>query len=324
MYLIADIGGTNARFALMTPNTAHLSHYQTIATTSHENLEDCIQAYLNTHHAHITQASIAIATPVTGDHIAMTNHHWSFSIEQLRQTLKLDSLLVINDFTAQALATLQLTPEEQHTIRAGNAEPYAPRAVLGPGTGLGVSGLIYAGNQQWIPLAGEGGHVSFSPRNETEWRIMQYAQQSIGTHISAERLICGSGLSLIDAALTNNPIKGNLRHPAEISEAALAGDTQAQLVIKHFSAMLGTVAADLALTLGARGGVYLCGGILPKLLPLFQTSPFTQRFTDKGRLSAYLQDIPIYLVDSKRESGLLGASIALTQHQNAGNNAPLT
>ncbi|MFC2303565.1 glucokinase [Cardiobacterium hominis] len=305
--LLADIGGTNARFALS--DGTRLFAIQTLPTADYPTLQDAIRAYLQAQSETVAQAAIAIANPVTGDHIQMTNHHWSFSIAAMRHELRLEKLRVINDFTAQALAIPRLTATEKRAVRAGEAVAGTPIAVLGPGTGLGVSGLIPNGDR-WIALASEGGHVSFAPRDDAELAIWQYARIQYG-HVSAERLINGAGLSLIDSALANAENDVSNRSPAEITAAALAGEARARATLYHFSAFLATVAADLVLTLGARGGVYLCGGILPRVADYFiNQSPFNARFTDKGRFAAYLDAVPVWLVTAENP-GLLGAAEAL-------------
>ena len=305
--LLADIGGTNARFALS--DGTRLFAIQTLPTADYPTLQDAIRAYLQAQGETVAQAAIAIANPVTGDHIQMTNHHWSFSIAAMRHELRLEKLRVINDFTAQALAIPRLTATEKRAVRAGEAVAGTPIAVLGPGTGLGVSGLIPNGDR-WIALASEGGHVSFAPRDDAELAIWQYARIQYG-HVSAERLINGAGLSLIDSALANAENDVSNRSPAEITAAALAGEARARATLYHFSAFLATVAADLVLTLGARGGVYLCGGILPRVADYFiNQSPFNARFTDKGRFAAYLDAVPVWLVTAENP-GLLGAAEAL-------------
>ena len=303
--LLADIGGTNARFALYDDSGIHT--IQTLATADYPTLQDAIRAYLRRQNETVAQAAIAIANPVTGDHIQMTNHHWRFTISGLQHELHLEKLRVINDFTAQALAIPRLAADEKRIVRSGNAVANTPIAVIGPGTGLGVSALIPDGHGGWIALASEGGHVSFAPRDDAELAIWQYARARHG-HISAERLINGAGLTLINNALAD---REENRSPAAITAAALAGEARARAVLDHFTSFLASVAADLVLTLGARGGVYLCGGILPRIADyLIHDSPFNTRFTDKGRFTAYLGAVPVWLVTAENP-GLTGAAAAL-------------
>ncbi len=307
--LVADIGGTNARFALCNAH-GKLEHMDTLPTRDYPTLVEAIKAYLARYHAEVHHAAIAIANPVMGDWVQMTNHHWSFSIRETQQTLGWQSLAVINDFTAQALAVLDLSEEERHVISPGEAVANSPIAVIGPGTGLGVSGLVPDGRGHWIPLAGEGGHVSLPIREDSEFALWQYAHSHFPGHVSAERLISGAGLTLIDQALASFAGKSETREPAEITTAALYGEDRAIRTLNIFGALLGDVAGNLALTLGARGGVYLCGGILPRVLALFEQGPFVQRFSSKGRMSAFLQGVPVYLVMAG-DTGLRGAAKAL-------------
>ena len=311
-YFIADIGGTNARFALQTaPNQCE--HVTVVPCANYITLLDAMRAYLlSVGNPTIRHGAIAIANPIVGDIVKMTNHSWSFSIEELRQTLRWETLLVLNDFTAQALAITQTNA--CHLIQVGNgfAVPNTPKAVLGPGTGLGVSGLIPSPTG-CIALSSEGGHVNFAPCDDVEMAVLQYAQKKFG-YVSAERLVSGAGLMLIHQAL------GRYHHrlvpqiaPADITTRALAHDAICRQALDMFCAILGTVASNLALTLGARGGVYLCGGILPRISDYFIQSPFRRRFEDKGRFSEYVAQIPTYIVVSSHP-GLTGTSVALRQH----------
>lgn len=315
--LVADVGGTNARFALEV-SPKQLEHIDSLPTKDYDTLPDAIRAYLDkAGNPEVRHAAIAIANPVVGDWVQMTNHHWAFSIETTRQALNLDSLIVINDFTAQALSIPHIPASE--LLQVGGAKPVqnAPIAVIGPGTGLGVSGLIPDANGKYTALAGEGGHVSFSPFDHTEIHIWQYANAKYG-HVSAERFLSGAGLTLIYRALADRQdIEPDPLTPAEISTAALSGTSPlARLSLDIFCAMLGTVSSNLALTLGARGGVYLCGGIIPRFIDYFKNSPFRTRFESKGRFEGYLAAIPVYIVLSKHP-GLLGAAVALSNEIDA-------
>ena len=282
--LVADVGGTNARFALEV-SPLELEHIETLPTKDYDSLHAAIRAYLDkAGQPIIKHAAIAIANPIIGDWVQMTNHHWAFSIETTRQALELDTLILLNDFTAQALAIPHLPKRE--LLQVGGAAPVedAPIAVIGPGTGLGVSGLIPNGRGGYTALAGEGGHVSFSPFDHTEIHIWQYANRKHG-HVSAERFLSGS-----------SPL--------------------ARLSLDIFCAMLGTVSSNLALTLGARGGVYLCGGIIRRFIDYFVTSPFRNRFESKGRFEGYLAVIPVYIVLAQNP-GLIGAAVALSNQVDA-------
>ncbi len=309
--LVADIGGTNARFALETA-PQQIEHVDVLPGNDYDTVVAAIKEYLRrVGNPTIKHAALAIANPIVGDWVQMTNHHWAFSIETTRQALGLETLLLINDFTAQALAISKMGKES--LIQVGGTKPVegAPKAVLGPGTGLGVSGLIPNSRGGYTALAGEGGHVSFSPFDDTEIQIWQFAKRRFG-HVSAERFLSGAGLVLIHEALCEREgVKRPNMSAAEISERALSGTSPlSRLALDIFCAMLGTVSSNLALTLGARGGVYLCGGIIPRFIDYFKSSPFRNRFESKGRFDAYLAVIPVYIVLADYP-GISGAAVAL-------------
>ena len=294
--LIADIGGTNARFALATADGRILAE-QVLSGADYADLVGAASAYL----AGISgprprRAAVAVATPVTGDWVQFTNSPWSFSIRATRQALKLEQLEVLNDFTALALALPLLEPTERRAVGGGTAIAQAPIALMGAGTGLGVSGLIWSG-QHWIALQTEGGHVSFSATDAREWAIQQVLQQRFG-HVSPERFLSGPGLVNIYTALaTIQGWRAEPLTPPDITERALQGRCPHCIeTLEVFSGALGTAAGNLAITLGARGGVYIGGGIVPRLGAWFDRSAFRSRFEHKGRFSAYLAAIPTWVI----------------------------
>ncbi|WP_104740146.1 glucokinase [Helicobacter bizzozeronii] len=314
--LLADIGGTNARFGLERA-PGEINSVEVLACHDHHSVVDAIKCYLNkVGNPSVKLAACAIANPVIGDWVQMTNHHWAFSIETTRQALGFDTLLFINDFAAQAYAIAQLNDDELLQVGGTACALHAPKLVIGPGTGLGVSALIPCHNGHYIALSGEGGHVSFAPFDDTEIAIWKYAKKKYG-HVSAERLLSGAGLVLIHAALAEREgIKTAKMTPEIISEQALSGKSPlCRLTLDIFCTILGTVASNMALVLGARGGVYLCGGIIPRFIDYFKTSPFRVRFENKGRFDAYLAAIPVYVVLAKYP-GLAGVAIALENHLN--------
>lgn len=311
--LVADIGGTNARFALETAPGV-LEDIDVLPCASYPTLESAMRAYLaRVSTQAVSHAAIGIANPITGDWVQMTNHHWAFSIEATRQALELKSLVVINDFTALALSLPNLPKEDLMQVGGGEPVPGSPLALIGPGTGLGVSALI-PHPKGYTPLAGEGGHASFAPFDEREAAIWRYARDHYG-HVSSERLLSGPGLVLTYKALAE--LAGEEVEDlsaADVTERGLSGNChRCREALDAFCAMLGTASANLALTLGARGGVYLGGGIVPRLNDYFKTSPFRARFEDKGRFAGYLAAIPVYVIES-RYPALIGASAALSAH----------
>lgn len=307
--LVADVGGTNVRFALT--DGASLQGHAAYACADHSSLIGAIQTYLaQTGAAPPTSAAIAIASAVADDWVAMTNHSWAFSIEQTRRALGLQSLVVLNDFTALALSLPHLAPGNLQKIGGGEAITRKPIALIGPGTGLGVSGLLPSGDG-WTAIEGEGGHCSFSPANQREADILRIAWRSF-THVSSERLISGIGFENLYRAIAElDRLPAHTLSPEQITERALAGADQLCIrTLETFCAMLGTAASNLALTLGARGGVYVGGGIVPKLGDFFAHSSFRARFEAKGRRSGYLAAIPTYVILAEH-SALIGAAQAL-------------
>jgi glucokinase len=308
--LVGDVGGTHARFALLPPGSNIPQQEQALLCANFASLREAIEYYLvQTKSPRPADAAIAIASTITGDQIKMTNHAWAFSIEETRNQLLLDRLILLNDFTTLALALPHLSANQLRQIGGGNSVPGAPLALIGAGTGLGVSGLIPCAGK-WVPLQGEGGHVSFSPANAREIDILKIVLAEF-PHVSAERLISGIGFSNLYRAIAQlNGIKAEPLTPAQISERGISGDKLCAEVLDTFCAMLGTAASNLALTLGARGGVYIGGGIVPKLGRYFDTSPFRARFEAKGRYCEYLQSIPTYVIEAEHPA-LIGAAQAL-------------
>ena len=321
--LLADIGGTNARFAWQACSGAALEAQATLACSDYATLELAMQAYLErVQRPRPVQAAIAIANPVYGDRVQMTNHHWSFSIAALRQRMGLQRLEVLNDFVALALALPDLLVGEKRLLKScelkpgsgiqGNSEsPSGPLALIGPGTGLGVSGLLPMPQGGWLPIAGEGGHVTLAACNPREQRMLEALKQRYG-HVSAERAISGGGLvDLYQVLCCADSCSPNDWTAAQISAAALQGHPQAREALELFCAFLGTVAGNLALTMGARGGLYIGGGIVPKLGAFFDQSPFLERFIAKGRFRAYLETIPVWVIVAEQSPALRGAARVL-------------
>jgi glucokinase len=263
----------------------------------------------------IHHASIGIANPVMGDWIQMTNHHWQFSVEDTRKSLNWDHFLVLNDFAVLA-RSLPYLPTDDLVQIGGIAEhahhPHAPLALLGAGTGLGVSGL-FRHKHGMIPISGEGGHVNFAPSNDEEFELLSFAWKKFGDHVSVERFLSGSGLMLLEEAIAHQTqVTYPKRSASQIVQDALDHHCElANHVIHTFCGMLGTVSANLALTLGA-SGVYIGGGIVPKLGKFFERSPFRERFEQKGRFRPYLQKIPVYIIHSPFPA-LIGAAAALRE-----------
>jgi glucokinase len=313
--VLADIGGTNARFAWQAGPGQAMESVLNLPCADHGSLADAVRSYLQrTQRAMPPACAIAIANPVLGDHVAMTNHHWAFSIRELKAQLGLQRLLVVNDFTALALALPRLGPDDRWQLGGGAAAPGAAIGLIGPGTGLGVSGLLPDGRGGWLPIQGEGGHHTLGATTAREAAVLERLRDCHG-HASAERAVCGQGLVDTHRALLQiDEASAGLQaaSAAEITRAALAGeDARCTEALQLFCAFLGIAAGNLALTLGARGGVYIGGGIVPRLGPWFAQSPFRHRFEAKGRFAAYLQAVPVYVIDTPQSPAFLGAAEAL-------------
>jgi glucokinase len=315
--LLADIGGTNARFALeLGPGC--IEHIEVLSCASHATLADALRAYLALPEVAsagaVRHAAIAIANPVMGDMVRMTNHHWEFSIDAMRRECGFDTFVVVNDFEALAMALPWLGEGDKIQVGGGAAVAGAPIGLLGAGTGLGVSGLVPSPDgKSWTALRSEGGHVTFSPANETEVAVLQYAWREF-EHVSAERFLSGAGVELIYRALAElRGMKGDPLDAPEISRRALAGECAlCEEVVEVFCGMLGTVAGNLAVTLGAQGGVYIGGGIVPRLGERFARSCFRRRFEQKGRFAGYLAAVPTYVITAEYPA-FLGVSAILAE-----------
>jgi glucokinase len=313
--LLGDVGGTNARFGWQANAHSGIEHVLVLPCAAHETLEAAIRTYLELKSLPMPRTgALGIANPITGDVIRMTNHHWSFSISEMQRSLGLQQLNVINDFTALALALPSIAKDNLVQVGGTVAQAYAPKALIGAGTGLGVSGLMPTdANDHWVAIAGEGGHVTLAAQTESEYRVIELIRQRYG-HVSAERVLSGQGLVDLYLALRQlqkqQPV--DVAGAAEITAWALQDkDPLALQSIDMFAGFLGSVTGDLALTLGARGGVYLGGGIVPRWLGWFETSQFRERFEAKGRFNAYLKDIPVWVINAAESPALLGAARSL-------------
>lgn len=309
--LLADIGSTFARFALEVA-PGRFEHPAELRCADHPDVASAVAAYLATlpFPVEVRHAAMATANPVEGDEVRLTNSPWAFSIEQTRQRLGLQTLVVLNDFTALAMSLPRLAPHDLRQVGGGTVRPRQVMGLLGAGSGLGMSAVIPVG-EGWMALGSEGGHASFAPRDERELTILRHAWTQFD-HVSFERLLSGPGLELMHRALAGaaGPSPSGLTAP-QITQRALDGaDPVCRDALDAFCAMLGTAAGNLALTLGARGGIYIGGSIVPRLGAYFDRSPFRERFGAKGRLARYVRDIPTFVITAGHAT-FLGASAVL-------------
>lgn len=311
--VVGDIGGTNARFALWC--NERIESVQTLAAADFASPELAIEHYLSSlglAPESLSSLCLGCAGPVSGEDFRFTNNHWTLNRTAFRQALGLENLLLINDFTAMALGMTRLREEDRIQICPGVPEPGSPSLVIGPGTGLGVSTLLPDDDGRWRVLPGEGGHVDLPIGSLREAALWQQLFGELG-HVRAEDILSGSGLVRLYRSICalDNHVP-SLGTPAEISAAALAGDPVAKEVLSLFCIWLGRVAGNGVLTMGARGGVYIVGGVIPRFAAFFQSSGFASSLCSKGCMSHYLQGVPVWLVTAQYP-GLEGAGVALQQ-----------
>jgi glucokinase len=295
--LIGDIGGTNARFAIVVDAFAEPKGFPVVQTADHANIDDAIQAAVLDKTSLMPKSMVlAVAGPVDGDEIDLTNCPWVVRPRALMEKFALTDVVVLNDFEAQALAVVALGPEHLHQIGGGRPEPNGGRAVLGPGTGLGVAGLVHA-SHIWVPVPGEGGHVDVGPRTPRDMEIFPHLEPIEG-RISGEQLLCGRGIvNIYRAVCAANGSPPKFDDPAAISTAALdKSDGAAAETLDLFVTYLGRVAGDMALVFMAKGGVYLAGGIVQKILPAVTPALLRGPFEDKAPHSALMKSIPIFVM----------------------------
>jgi glucokinase len=315
--VVADIGGTNARFACVGAPGGAVEQVRTLPVAAHATVIDALRVYL--HQVGLsakadlgaTRVALAVASTVTGDHVALTNGPWSFSQQEVLRTLGAQRLVVLNDFEALALSLPRLTAEQMRPWgQAPNAQ--GVMTVVGPGTGLGVASVVPTAGG-WQALPGEGGHVTLAPADDFESELLRHARREF-SHVSAERFLSGVGLPVLHravAAVLGQP--GAALSAEAIIERGLArSDAVCDQTVDTFCALLGGLAGNVALTTGARGGVFIGGGIVPRLGERFFQSRFRERFEAKGRFSAFLQTVPTALITDTL-AALSGAALAVEQ-----------
>jgi len=311
--LIGDVGATNARFALAGVDGS-MTTPRLYALNDFSSLADTIDAYLaeQTTPVRPLDGVLAVASPVMGDRVALTNHAWTFSTDELRRHLRFDRLRIINDFAANAFAIPHLSADDRVQVGSGEPAADAPIGLIGPGTGLGVGALVRAPGGA-MTISGEGGHVTMAPATARESAVLELMRKRYD-HVSAERLLSGPGLVNLYGALCELAEKPAAPfRPSQITSPSVWNeDPRTREATEMFCAMLGTIAGNLALTLGARGGVYVAGGIVPRLGQFFAESKFRERFEAKGRLRTYLAPIPTFVI-VRPLPGLLGAAALLRQ-----------
>ena len=307
-YLLADIGGTNTRCTVTGPDGSP-GQTRTFINRDYDSVTVLLREFIDgVGQDDGPQAGVlAIAAPVSGDHVHMTNIHWDFSLDAIRGDLGLRELRALNDFEALAWGLPDLKPDDLLQIGGGTAIAGKPKGVIGPGTGLGVASLVPL-NDHWLAVPGEGGHVTLPATDEREAAAISLLRQEYG-HCSAERVISGPGIGLLHRALHGGPDID----AAEVSRLADANDEAASETLEILFRLLGTVAANLALTVGAFGGIYIGGGVVPRHRDRFIASGFRERFEAKGRYGGYLKSIPTHLIVAPQPA-LIGLAAYAKQH----------
>jgi len=308
---VADVGGTNIRLALV--ENGALLQITKYLCKQFDTITDAIKQFaMDINVDSFEHGCIAIACPVNNDFVKMTNHTWAFSKRVLQKELNLNSLLVINDFSAVAFSLPTLSSQQLIQIGPGEAVKKGNIAVFGPGTGLGVEHLTWT-DCGWQTLDGEGGHVDFAPNDEQDIIVWRYIKEKLG-RVAAEELLSGRGLVNIYTALAAHAgVAVEYTDPADITQHALANTNSICVkTVQQFCRIMGSFAGNLALNLCTTGGVFIGGGIAPRLRDFFANNEFRQKFEDKGKLAGYVKNIPTYLINEP-DHGLFGALAYLLQ-----------
>ncbi|MEJ8476228.1 glucokinase [Roseibium algae] len=294
--LVADIGGTNARFALVYGPDSATDFCVSTATADHEDISSAIQQSLSfSGHSKPRTAIIAVAGPVTGDRIPLTNAKWVIEPRKLIKDLGLEDVVVVNDFEAQALVLPGLSGSDIQQVGSGAARPASTKFVLGPGTGLGAAAMINAVDT-WIPVPGEGGHVEVGPVTADDFEVFQHIER-VGGRLGAEQILSGTGLPRLARGVTKAmALERRFKTASEITIAAEQNDPVAVRTLEVFARALGRLAGDFALSLLARGGVYLTGGVTPRIAKYLTDGSFRTAFEAKAPHEALMRSIPTYII----------------------------
>ncbi|OCC14526.1 Glucokinase [Dissulfuribacter thermophilus] len=304
MIIVADVGGTNTRLALF--KGGRIEEIKIYPSNSFRSFEEILSEYLKTiGHYDCEAISIGIAGTVSGSKANCVNLSWGIEIEALQMAFDIPKVVLMNDFEAAAWGVIALSTSDLLKVGGKETRANSPRAILGAGTGLGEAIIIPCNNQRFHVLPTEGGHTEFAPCDETEWHLFQFLKEKYG-HVSIERVVSGPGLKDIFLFLSGNEVS-----PQTVVELALQKrDENAMKALEIFIKNYGKEAANLALKSLAFGGVYIAGGIAPKIKEVFAEFGFRDAFEDKGRMKAIVRDIPVFIV-LHPYLGLLGAGIRL-------------
>jgi glucokinase len=315
MDLAGDIGGTHTRLALFDSDTAHPVALEVYSSRDHDGLEPMVRRFLDAHPADVRRACFGVAGPVRDGYVQTTNLPWPVAAAHVAGVLGLDRVALVNDLVANAYGIAELGPDDVATLNAGDPDLGGTAAVVSAGTGLGEAGIIWDGEHHHV-LASEGGHTDFGPRNDVEWALRAHLAAR-HAHVSYERVCSGMGLVAIHEflRLDSEPAPWWLQEQFAagdaglvISQAGLDGtDPVCVRALEMLVSIFGAEAGNVALKLLATGGVYLGGGIAPRILPKLRDGAFMQAFTAKGRFSELLARVPVQVILNDR-TALLGAA----------------
>lgn len=308
--LVGDIGGTNIRLAITDIDELTISDFALLSSADFDDPRDAIERYLNTVPDRPSMVGLAIAGPVSDGSAIMTNRPWRFDRDEIRAVTKAEHVYFVNDFEALALALPHLTDYDLHQIGGGAPTKDAPMVVLGPGTGLGVAALLNSSAGR-VAVATEGGHITFGAQDQQELELLKKIVPDPG-FLGAEEMLSGRGLVALYRALSGR-IEGEFTAPDIVERALTHKDPPASRAVEQFAAWLGRFAADIALAYGARGGVYVGGGIAPNIIDALRAGAFRSAFEKKGSHASYVASIPVYVIKTGADAGLRGAAIALSQ-----------
>jgi len=320
MILAGDIGGTKSLLALCVPGEAQprVVFERRYENAGEPGLEDLVERFIAEAQAgmndpvRVTHACLAVAGPVDGPRVKLTNLPWEVDADALASTLGIDTARVVNDFVAAAAGLDAVPPERRVTLQPGEPVARAPRVAIGAGTGLGVAYMVWEGDRYGV-IAGEGGHTGFAPADEEQARLWQFLHAGC-RRVIAEDVVSGPGLERLyafvraDAGVAPRPMRS-----AEVSAEALAGEPLAGRALELFVRCFGAVAGDHALAVLARGGVFIAGGVAPKILPRLAAGSFVAAFNAKGAHERLTRRFPVHVVTEER-LGLLGAAVLAARH----------
>ena len=312
LVLVADVGGTNTRFALAERNELNPGERPSVFEfwktpgDDHDDFHDAVEAYLNRTGAKPSRAVFAVAGPVIDNSVKFTNRDWKINGAELGDHLEMHSVELINDFVAMARSAPLLTHEEYTTIRDGQAAPDTPMVVGGPGTGYGLATLIPFG-EDYLVVGGEGGHQAFSPRDDYEIELLKRLQVQHG-YVSTERVAAGMAFDDVLAATFDIFARSpETLTPADVLKLADQGDQMCMAFCQMRANVTMTALGDAALAAAALGGAWLAGGVSVRLQRFLQSDEAIERFSGRGRMTDLMKDIPINMITSD-EAALIGAT----------------